>query len=243
MIAGKCRRFYRQAEATKGEGGFVVRLDGHPLKTPEGAVLRLGSASLAAAIAEEWASQNEALDPATMPITQLANTVIDRIAAARAAVVEAVAGYGASDLLCYRAEGPADLVARQEAEWQPLLEWAAQRYGAQLAVATGVIHVPQADEALACLRKAVATLDDWELAAAASIVGAVGSAVLTLALVSGHLDAAAVCAHALLDEDWQCDKWGADVETLRRRQAILGEIAAAERFLVLARDQAGSATL
>ncbi len=151
-------------------------------------------------------------------------------------MVEELAGYGAHDLVCYHAETSADLAARQQACWQPLLDWAARALDAPLAVTTGVVSIEQPPEALAALREAVAARDAFELTALSAAATAAGSLVIALALAEGRIDAAAAFDAAQLDESYQIERWGEDPEAARRRAAIKADLAAAARFLALLRD-------
>lgn len=229
------RRVYRTVSIASTEGGFEVRLDGRPLRTPAKRALAVPTHGLAEAIAHEWAAQGEILRPSDMHLTQLANTAIDRIAADRQGVIDAVAAYGETDLLCHRAAGPATLVQRQAASWQPLLDWLAGTYGAALIVTEGVLPQPQPAEALAAIRAAVARLDDLSLTAVHHATALLGSAVLALAVHAGRLDAAAAMALSHVDEDFQSERWGEDSQAADRRRAMLAELTATELFLRLLR--------
>jgi chaperone required for assembly of F1-ATPase len=171
-----------------------------------------------------------------MGLTRLANTGIDRVTAKRAKALEDVLQYGTSELLCYRAGEPPDLVACQQAVWQPWLDWTAERHGARLKVGAGVAHIPQPPEALAALRLAVARASDLELAGLGSAVQALGSLVLGLALWQGAITPDSATDAALLDELYQAAKWGQDREAARRRAALRHDVADAHRFLTLLRD-------
>jgi chaperone required for assembly of F1-ATPase len=151
MSAWKAKRFWTKAEAEPCEGGFTVRLDGRPVKTPAKAALVVPTQAMAQAIAAEWDAQSGEVKPATMPVTRAANSAIDKITAQRDEVVEIIAAYGQSDLLCYRAVAPAALIARQAAGWDPVLDWAEAALGARLVVTAGVVHVAQPSDALARL--------------------------------------------------------------------------------------------
>jgi chaperone required for assembly of F1-ATPase len=229
------KRFYRQVAAWPAAGGFTVALDDRPIRTPAKAPLLLPSAALAEAIAEEWRVQGDTVKPLEMGLTRLANTAIDRVNQERAKAVEDVARYGTSELLCYRADEPPELVQRQTATWQPWLDWAGRRYGAQLRVGAGIVHIVQQPEALTALRMAVALASDMELAALGSAVQALGSLVLGLALWQGELDAGAAVDAALLDELFQAAKWGEDREAVQRRAALRREVVDAAHFLTLLR--------
>lgn len=230
------RRFYKSVTVAVANGGFSVVLDGRPLRTPAGAALVLPSERLARAVADEWQSQGDIVQVHTMPLTQLANTMIDRVHRTRSAIVAEITRYAASDLLCYWATGPRDLVARQRATWQPLLEWASATFGARLAVTAGVIPIAQPEDAVAALGVVVAGLDDAILVVLATVTAATGSLILALALVSGRIDADGACRAAHLDEAWQNEGWGEDAEAVKRRTAISAEIHAAARFMTLARS-------
>ena len=231
------KRFYKAAEVADAaaSGLFRITLDGRPLRTPAKAVLEVPCRRFAAAIAEEWAGQGEVIDRRAMPLTAYACSAIDLIAAKRDKVVAEVAAYGGHDLLCYRAEAPAGLAAKQQAQWQPLLDWAALSFDAPLKVTSGVVSVAQAPAALGALRGAVEALDDFELAVLGSAVTAAGSLVIGLALHAGHIGPRAAFEAAQLDELYQAERWGEDPEAQRRREAIEAELSAAARAFDLLR--------
>lgn len=234
------KRFYRKVEIVPTAAGHAVALDGKPIKTPAKLPLVMPNAALAMAIAAEWEAQETEIRPAKMPLTRLASTAIDRVAPQRREVVRQIAGYAATDLVCYRAAHPPELAERQEAVWQPLLDWAVRRYDAPLEIAVGVIPVGQPAESLRAFAAAAAEHDDWALAALHLATGASGSLVIALALAEGHLDAAAAFAASELDESFQIDAWGEDPEQALRRRGLFDDLAAAARFLLLLRVSAGS---
>jgi chaperone required for assembly of F1-ATPase len=212
MAEWEAKVFWKVVAVTPAEGGFAVTLDGRPVRTPGKRVLVLPTRPLAEMVAAEWAAQSGALRPDTMPATRTANSAVEKVAPARAAVIDDLAGYGGSDLLSYRAEAPAALQARQQAGWDPLLDWAAAALGARLATGAGIIHVPQPPDALSRLRAEVAAMDDFRLAAFHDLVALSGSLVLALAVVHGRLDPETAWALSRLDEDWQAEHWGRDDE-------------------------------
>jgi chaperone required for assembly of F1-ATPase len=230
------KRFYKDAEAVDSEGGCGIALDGRPVRTPGRQPLLLPNRALAEAIAEEWRSQGEVVKPEAMPLMRLAATSIDRVAAQREGVIDEVAGYAETDLVCYRAEGPAKLVARQQAVWQPLLDWATLRFDAPLRVTTGVVPQPQPPSSVAALRAAVAGLDTMALAALHAATTACGSLIIALALMEGRLDAADAWEASQLDETFQIETWGEDSEAAARREALRRDIEATARFMALLRQ-------
>jgi chaperone required for assembly of F1-ATPase len=230
------KRFYKAVTVAPAEDGFAVTLDGRPVRTPARKPLAVRSRALAEAIAAEWRAQTDRVEPASMPLTRLASTALDLVAVRRPAIVDEVAGYAGTDLLCYRAEAPADLVVRQHAMWQPLLDWAAERHGAALAVTVGVVPGPQPSEALAALRRAVEAQDDLALVALHAATTAACSLVIALALLDGRIDAGEAFELAQLDESYQIEKWGEDAEVARRRKALRGDIAQAADFHRLGRS-------
>jgi chaperone required for assembly of F1-ATPase len=233
-MADHPRRFYHQVTVVAGDAGFVVALDGRPAKTPARAILTLPTAELAAAIAAEWQAQGETIDPQTMPLTRLAATALDRVSGQRDAVIDGITAYGGSDLLCYRADTPKELVARQHRAWQPLLDWAAERWGAPLYITRGVVPIVQPRSALDALRNAVAAFSNFPLTGLASAVQTTGSLIVGLALARARIDAEAAYRVALLDECFQAERWGCDPEAERRRQNLAEEIRSARHFIDLA---------
>ncbi len=229
------RRFYKSATVGPVEGSWGVLLDDKPLRSPAKRPFVLPTEALAAAIAEEWQAQGERIVPQSMPLMQFAATALDRLADDRGRVVEEVAAYGSSDLVCYRAGGPQSLVRRQEELWQPLIVWAADRYDVALNVTAGVVAVEQPAHTLATFRRVLEACDLFALTALAGATSTAGSLVIALALGEDRLSAEEAADAALLDELYQAEKWGIDPEAERRRAAIRADLAAAKRFLTLSR--------
>jgi chaperone required for assembly of F1-ATPase len=233
------KRFWDSVDAVAGEAGYAILLDGKPIHLPGGAVLQVNAEPLARAIAAEWqiagGARGGEMSFADTPLTRLAGTAQQRIAPDPAPTIDAIARYAESDLLCYRAERPEELVARQACEWQPWLDWVAETFNAPLRVGTGIAFVKQHRGSVAALRDAVAGLDVAALAALGIAVPALGSLVLGLALAGQRLDAAKAHALGALDELFQAEAWGEDSEAAARRDAIAADVALAERFLHLTR--------
>jgi chaperone required for assembly of F1-ATPase len=219
------------------EAGWGVFLDGRPLRTPAKRELAVPHERLAAAIAAEWDAQETDIRPGRMPLTRLAATALDHTAIARDRIVVEIANYAGTDLVCYRAEGPPALVARQHETWQPLIDWAAGRYDAGLAVTAGILPQPQSPASLKAFAAAVAALDDFRLTALQAATGTCGSLVIAFALLEGRLDAEAAFAASQLDETFQIEAWGEDAEAATRRTTLSEDIGAAARFLELLADR------
>lgn len=232
----KQRRFYRTASAVPGEGGgHGVALDGKPLRTPARAGLVVPTPGLAQAIAGEWEAQEEVVEPAALRLTRLANTAIDRVRVAREAVIEEILAFGGSDLVCYRAEGPIELVRRQNAAWEPLLAWLDLTFGVALRTTVGIVPLGQSEAALTGLRAVLSARDDMMLAALQSATMACGSLVIALALAEGRITAADAFRLSRVDEAFQAERWGEVDEARARQDAIREDIASAARFMELCR--------
>ena len=229
------KRFYKRTGIVPMAGGHGVTLDGRLVKTPGKRDLVVPSAALAAAIAAEWDAQQGEIRRETMPLTRLAGVTLDRGSIEREAVVQKAAGYAGTDLVCYRATRPPALVARQDAVWQPLIDWATERYDAPLVVTNGVIPASQPAASLAALAAVVAAHGDFALTALHAATTACGSLVIALALLEGRLDAAEAFAASQLDESSQIEAWGEDGEQAKRRAALASEIEAAAQFISLLR--------
>ena len=229
------KRFYQRAEPAKRAGGRAITLDGKPIKTPGQRDLLVPSGALAAAVAEEWNAQETEVRASTMPLTRLATTAVDRVMTQRDAIIRQTANYAATDLVCFRATHPPALATRQQAVWQPLIDWAVLRYDAPLSVTTGVIPTKQSATSLRAFAAAVAEQDDFALTALHVATAACGSLVIGLALKEGHLDAAGAFAASQLDESFQIEAWGEDAEQAARRRALAADVHAAARFISLLR--------
>jgi chaperone required for assembly of F1-ATPase len=218
------KRFYKRVSVQSTAEAHRILLDDKPIKTPARARLQVPTRALADAIVTEWDMQGDTIDAKTMPLTRHANTVLDRIIAHRAHVIKELAAYGESDLICYRAAGPADLVVLQSDAWDPLIAWAEHMFAAPLAVTASINHVPQSSQAVAKLAAAVETHSDWQLAALHEGVTISGSLVIGLALSHGRLTAQEAWSAGQLDELFQASCWGEDAEAatvrMNRRAAL-----------------------
>lgn len=212
MSEWKAKRFWKEATVEQVDGGFAVRLDARPVKTPAKRALVLPTQAMAEAIAAEWDAQEEEIKPHLMPATKTANAAIDKVAVQHAEVADMLAAYGDSDLLCYRADGPEGLVARQAAEWDPMLDWGAETLGARLVPRVGVMHEPQDPEALARLSGLTHGLSTFELAAFHDLVSLSGSLILGFAAARQARDLEDIWTISRLDEIWQAEQWGKDDE-------------------------------
>jgi chaperone required for assembly of F1-ATPase len=227
------KRFWKRVEVTREEGGWGIALDDRPVRTPARAPLVVPGERLADAIAGEWRSAGEEVDPRAMPLTGLANAAIDRVAPDRAAFAAGLARYAEADLACYRAQGPRGLVERQAASWDELLGWARRRFDVDFATTDGLIHVAQPPATVERLAHAVAALDDFRLAGLAPLVTLGGSLIAALALLEGALSPEAAWAAVTVDEQWQRDQWGADAEAEAALENRRRDFFAAALFLQL----------
>ncbi len=224
MTAWKPKRFWKIVTVAPAEGGFSVLLDKRPVKTPGKLTLILPTEALARAIAAEWEAQEREVKPETMPFTRSANSALEKVAPQRAEVVALLAAYGDSDLLCYRANHPEALIARQAQGWDPILAWAAEALQAPLKTTSGVMHVPQDPAILTRLHDRLAGMSDFHIAAFHDLVAISGSLILAFAVVQGRLSAEDAWALSRIDETWQAEQWGVDDEaavlTESKRQAF-----------------------
>ena len=226
------RRFYEKAAVAAAPEGYVLHLDDKPVRTPARRLLAAPMPELARAIAAEWEAQRDVIDPAKMPLTRLANAIIDGVADAQGPVAAEIGKYLGSDLLFYRANAPRELRDRQARQWDPTLTWASDKLGARFKLGEGVVHVAQPEVALK-LAAAVIPEDPWRLGAMHAITTLTGSALLALAMLRGRLDADTAWQAAHVDEDWSMEQWGRDEVALERRAFRFAEMQAAATVLQL----------
>jgi len=229
----KPKRFWNTATAEATEGGYTVRLDGRPVRTPAKAAFLLPSLAMAQAAAAEWDAQQGQVRPETMPVTRAANSAIDKVAHQFGAVVEVLAAYGETDLLCYRATGPEALVARQAAAWDPLLRWSAEVLEAPMVATAGVMHIAQPPASLSRLRAELTAATPFELAALHDLIAITGSLILGLAVARGLIDSAEAFGISRIDEHWQAELWGVDDEAVALEATKKAALDEAARFFLL----------
>jgi chaperone required for assembly of F1-ATPase len=222
------KRFYTEVSLGEEADGFTILLDGKPVKTPAKNALALPTREAAELVVAEWAAQGEHIDPATMPITKLANTAIDAVANSLDEVFDEIVRFAGSDLLCYRADAPKELVARQAKHWDPVIAWIATAHHARFILAEGVMHQEQPATAIAAFAAALdAYRDPFRISCINVVTTLTGSAILALAFADGAFDLDTVWTLAHVDEDWTSEHWGSDEEAEARREARYGEYAAA----------------
>lgn len=217
MASPRMKRFYETAATAKMDGGYHITLDGKPIRTPGGETVLVRNKALAEAMAVEWENQQTHIEFSSMGINQLVNSAIDRGADDRIKLADALLAYGATDLLCYRADGPAALAACQVEAWDPLLDWAEARYGVRLRVTSGIVAIEQDSAVLAALQARIAAADPFQLCALRAAVGICGSLIVGLAVAEGHLDIDSAWQVVNVDEDWQREKWGEDAQAAANR--------------------------
>ncbi|QDY69860.1 ATP12 family chaperone protein [Qingshengfaniella alkalisoli] len=227
------KRFWTDTKVVEATGGYEVQLDGRSLKTPAKSALILPNLQVAELLRDEWEAQQEVVDPETMPATRMANSAIDKVAPQQREVAELIAAYGESDLLCYRATTPQELIERQAQAWDPILGWAAVKLGAQLETAAGVMFVPQPVDSVAALTRRVHRFNHWQLAAFHDLVALSGSLVIGFAAAARHLPLDHLWGVSRIDETWQQEQWGVDEEAAQAAETKRDAFLRAGHFLSL----------
>lgn len=225
------KRFWKQAAVAEVDGKFTVLLDTYPLRTPAKAAFVLPNRAVAALVATEWDAAEGAIDPAKMPATRACNAAIDKVTTNQPAIIDMLAEYGSSDLLCYRADRPNSLIARQAAAWDPLLDWADAELGARLDVTTGVMPIAQPPAALQKLHDRLTQYDAFQMAAVHDLITISGSLVIGLAVATNHLTAEAGWNASRIDEEFQIEQWGVDDAAEDLANAKKADFLFADKFL------------
>ena len=227
------KRFWREARVIEAHAGFSITLDDRLVRTPGKRTLVVPSETLAGALAREWNAQGETVDPGEMPMTRLANSAVDGVVIRRVEVIDEVARFGATDLVCYRATEPPELVERQSAGWQPVVEWLAAECGIRLRIVSGVVPAAQSKATLEDFHAAVSAFGDFRLTGLHAATAACGSLAIGLGLAHGRLDAETAWSLSQLDETYQIERWGEDAEAAGRRARLRADIETASRFMAL----------
>ena len=220
MLKPLPKRFYKAVSVAAAEGDtHAVLLDGRTVRTPAKQPLAVPTRKLADMLAAEWEAQAEVIDPARMPVTRIVNTALDGVAKDQRSVFDDILRFAGTDMICYRADSPEGLVARQNEIWNPVLDWARQTLGARFILAEGVIHQEQPEEALSAYAEGLrAFATPLGLTCVHTVTSLTGSALLALAFASGRFTAEEAWTAAHVDEDWQIEHWGTDEEAFRRRE-------------------------
>jgi chaperone required for assembly of F1-ATPase len=211
------KRFYKEAQHVAAEGGYAIHLDGRQVKTPGKATLLLPNEALGAAVAGEWSAQEKEINPATMPLTRLANTAQDAVTVRFGEVADDITNFAGNDALCYRADDPETLVETQRRLWDPVVDWAGELLGGQFVLIEGIMHKPQPENVMQAYRARIANDSALRLAALHTLTSLTGSAILALALREGYLEADAVWTAAHVEEDFNIERWGEDAEAAQIR--------------------------
>lgn len=231
------KRFYKSVDIGEDPDGFSVLLDGKPLRTPAKNPLLLPTEAAAKLVASEWEGQEIHIDPAAMPITRLANTALDGVAENLQPVIEDILRFAGTDLLCYRAEHPANLVATQEAAWDPVLDWVADECGAVFETSNGILHVEQDSRTIAAFSNRISDhTDPFGLTCLHTMTSLTGSAILALAIAEGHLPPSEGWEIAHVDENFNIRQWGEDYEAAQRRLLRKSEMMAAAGLMAAVKN-------
>ena len=226
------KRFYECAVAASiPKGGYTINLDGKPIKTPSKRTLIVPTRSLADVIATEWGKQGDTVQFRTLPLTKLANSAVDYVMTQRKSVICELVACGQIDLLCYRSPDSEELLARQEKSWQPLLDWAESCLGVALIITNGVVPIRQGNEQIARLREVLSEQKPFFLSGLLSATFATQSVVIALALGKSHITPFEAWSVGMLDEIYQTELWGDDLEKSKRLAELRFEIEAAGRFM------------
>lgn len=224
------KRFYKDVAValdtdTDADGaGYVVKLDGRLLKTPGKMALRFASENQAKLVAAEWQAQDEDILPGTMPCTRMMNVACEQTPSRRSELVKEFRAYTSTDLLCYRSRNPQDLAARQEQNWQPVLDYAAIQHGISLASTTSIKAVEQPEESLNNAADYATSKDDTALTLLLHFTASYGSAILALSVMERRLQVDTAFALSRLDEGFQNERWGADDEAVENNRLLLSEL-------------------
>ena len=230
------KRFYEKVDVVEENGGFLLHLDGKPVRTPAKQILKLEDKPVAEKLAEEWREQEEVINPKLMPMTRLVNSALDGVSQTMSEVRDEIVRFSGTDLLCYRADSPERLVELQTSQWGPVIAWAEQRYDCRFIQAAGVLHIAQPDETIKIMDKVVSGFDSpLRLAALHSMTSLMGSCLLALAVADNHMSADHAWKLAHLDEDWNIELWGNDHEAEVRREYRWKEMKAAAFLAAAAR--------
>lgn len=233
MSGWVAKKFWSETAAVEVDGGYSVQLDGRPIKTPAKSAFVVPTLAMAEEVATEWGAQEDTVKPETMPFTRSANAAIDKVTIQHAEVADMVADYGDSDLLCYRADSPRELNARQAAAWDPYLDWADAKFNARLAPRSGIMHQPQDPRAIENLRRQVHAFDAFELTAVHDLVGLSGSLILGLSAALEFESPDVIWDISRVDERWQAEQWGDDDEALEVEAKKKAEFLHAAKFFAL----------
>ncbi|GAB5449528.1 ATP12 family chaperone protein [Gymnodinialimonas sp.] len=237
MTEWKAKRFWKEASVAEAEGGFRVMLDGRGVNTPGKLPLVMPTRAMAEAVAAEWNAQEDEIKPLTMPHTRSANSAIERVTPQWTEVTDMLLEYAETDVLCYRAEGPDELTQRQAAEWDPMLDWAAEALDARLEPRAGVMWVSQPATSVEALDRTLRQITPFPMTAMHDLVTLTGSLILGLAVAKGHISAKEAWRLSRIDETWQIEQWGADAEAEEAAAIKEAQLLHAEAFWALCFDK------
>jgi len=231
--ANVVKRFYRTVSIQHRGNRYGVLLDGRTAKTPAGNALLAPTEKLAIAVAAEWNAREEKLDRSAMPLSRMLTKSIDADEAAVAAQCREISQYLCTDLLCYRADAPPDLAARQRVAWDPYLAWLKDAFGAELTTTSRIAAVEQPEAAIAAIGEALDAASTPALFALRDATALAGSAVLALAVWKGDFDAEETFEASRLYERFQEKRWGVDSEARNCEKAMRRAFLAVARFMDL----------
>lgn len=233
----KIRKFYREVAVRREGEGVLVTLDDRPVRSPGQRPMVLPTHELAEVLAAEWQRQGDDIDTATMPMMRFASHAVDVVSEDPEPIRAEIVKYARSDLLCYRAGHPADLVARQRDLWDPVLERFRAERGIGFRLATGICYVEQNAADVERFARLVQELHGFALAGTHAVTTLTGSALVAMALRFGWIGADEAWRIVHVDEDYQAELWGIDKEAMQRRQLQFADFGAAVLALATPADR------
>lgn len=225
------KKFYTDVSLEKSDDGYLVLLDGKAIKTPLKKVMLCPTKKLAQAIMQEWISQGDVINLRDMPMMQLLNTAIDRVAGQRKKMGEEFISHLDNDTIVYRAEQSDELTALEIKLWQPLYDWVKETFAEDIQTTENILSHVDNKGLKKKIKHWMMGLDDYHLTVLLESGALTSSTIIGAVFCHDNITAEQAFEAAYLEENYQAQKWAPDKQATENRAQTLRELKELELFL------------
>ena len=219
------KKFWKKVSIKKiSSNSFQIMLDERILQTPLKRELVLPNLNLTQEIVKEWDQVSKNINTESMIFYGLISTSLDKIIDNKNLYIDDILDYIDTDLICYRAENPKELVELQKNKWDPIILLIEKYIGTKVHVFEGVLHKKQHYTVHDRLNNLINQFDIFEISALHRITNITGSIFLSLCVLKKDISKNEIFELSFLDELWQEKNWGFDEENSQKRKEISIEL-------------------
>ena len=230
------KKFWKIVQVKKKlKNSFEILLDKRILKTPMQKDLIFSNYKIAKETALEWDIDEKEINTENMVFYGLISTAIDKISNDKVSYIDNVLGFINTDLICYRADKPNELIDLQNSSWNPIISFIKKYIDVELKFFIGVMPSKQSLEIFNRLKTLINSFSDIEISALHRMTNLTGSIFISICILKGDVLKNEAFELSFLDELYQAKNWGVEQESLDKRDKIAKELNRIISFVELIR--------